>query len=113
MPDAPEPAAAAPIIPLPGEEAVFAALADTTRRRLLKALSDGKPRTMMGLARALDVKRDNVRKHLEALCKFGLALMEENPDDGHRMLYRLAPWIRVEAIADIAWMHFGCGTLRL
>ncbi|WP_067968117.1 ArsR/SmtB family transcription factor [Nocardiopsis trehalosi] len=61
--------------PPPGpsaDEAVFAALADPTRRAVLDALAAHGPATATGLARRLPVTRQAVAKHLAVLERAGL-----------------------------------------
>ena len=53
-------------------DAVFAALADPTRRRLLTRLRQGGPRTATDLARDLPMSRQAVVHHLQALDGAGL-----------------------------------------
>ena len=48
-------------------DAVFSALADPTRRRVIEALASGSPVTSTGLAAELPVTRQAVAKHLAAL----------------------------------------------
>jgi DNA-binding transcriptional ArsR family regulator len=47
--------------------AVFEALADTTRRRIVEMLSDGQTMTVSGITRHFDVSRQAVAKHLGIL----------------------------------------------
>jgi len=56
----------------PEVDAVFAALADPTRRRLLDQLSDQGPMTATELATSYSVSRQAVVKHLGALTAAGL-----------------------------------------
>jgi len=51
---------------------VFAALADGTRRRLLRAVVDGGPTTATALSSELPVTRQAVAKHLGVLRQAGL-----------------------------------------
>ncbi len=55
------------ISPAKGIDAVFAALADPTRRRVLEKLSRGGTVTASGLAGKLPISRQAVSKHLAAL----------------------------------------------
>lgn len=84
---------------MPGESelAVFRAIADPTRRRLLEALGEG-PLPVSRLAAAFPVSRPAVSKHLRLLREAGLVAEER---DGRRRLYRLQP----EALAVIrVWL---------
>jgi DNA-binding transcriptional ArsR family regulator len=51
---------------------VFDALADATRRQVLRALADGGPQTPTELADHLPVSRQAVSKHLDVLGRAGL-----------------------------------------
>jgi DNA-binding transcriptional ArsR family regulator len=51
---------------------VFAALADPTRRSVLRAVAEGGPRTATELAAALPVSRQAIAKHLGILQEAGL-----------------------------------------
>jgi DNA-binding transcriptional ArsR family regulator len=79
-------------------DAVFAALADPTRRAVILALSEGGPVTATRLAAELPVSRQAVAKHLEALAEAGLAEGERHGREKH---YRLTPAPLAEAAA---WM---------
>jgi ArsR family transcriptional regulator, cadmium/lead-responsive transcriptional repressor len=78
--------------------AVFAALADPTRRRIVGALAEGRPVTASSLAAELPVTRQAVAKHLAALRDAGLACAESV---GRETRYRLTPAPFAEAMA---WM---------
>jgi len=79
-------------------DAIFSALADPTRRAVIRALSDSGPVTATQLAAELPVTRQAVAKHLEALVEAGLAQGERS---GREMRYRLTPAPLTEAMA---WM---------
>ena len=55
-----------------GDDRVFAALADPTRRRLLEAVVAGGPATATELATRLPITRQAVAKHLGVLREAGL-----------------------------------------
>ncbi len=54
------------------EDRVFAALADTTRRRLLRRLAQSSPRTATQLANEFPISRQGITKHLDQLAHAGL-----------------------------------------
>lgn len=88
----------------PGADAVFAALADPTRREVLRHLAAG-PVTQTELAGRLPVSRQAVAKHLATLAEAGLVVPERT---GREVRYRLTPGPMVEAaswMADVgsAW----------
>jgi DNA-binding transcriptional ArsR family regulator len=57
---------------LPDPDAVFDALADATRRQVLRDLADRGPQTPTELADHLPVSRQAVSKHLDVLGRAGL-----------------------------------------
>ena len=68
-------------------EAVFAALAEPTRRSILSALAAHGPTTATGLAAQLPISRQAITKHLELLAAAGLVLAE--PGERRRIRYRV------------------------
>ena len=78
--------------------AVFAALADPTRRAVVRALARRPTVTASALARELPVTRQAVAKHLAALAAAGLVTATRA---GRETRYRLTP----DPLDDaIAWM---------
>ena len=77
---------------------VFAALADPTRRRVVRALAERPSVTASSLAAELPVSRQAVAKHLAALREAGLAVGEPV---GRETRYRLTPAPMAEAMR---WM---------
>ena len=69
-------------------DAIFTALADATRRRVIRALSEQGPATATGLAANLPVTRQAVTKHLRVLENTGLVRHEKR---GREVLYELDP----------------------
>jgi DNA-binding transcriptional ArsR family regulator len=78
--------------------AVFAALADPTRRSVVQSLSAGSTVTASKLARDLPITRQAVAKHLAALDHAGLVAAERRGRETH---YRLTPAPLTEAAS---WM---------
>lgn len=79
-------------------DAVFAALADPTRRRLLDELSEGGPRSATELAPGYAMSRQAVVKHLGVLADAGLVTARR---DGRDVRYQLEP----DSLADAtAWL---------
>lgn len=77
---------------------VFAALADPTRRRVVRLLVDQPTVTASALADGLPITRQAVTKHLVGLAEAGLVHAEKS---GREMQYTLTP----DALADaMAWM---------
>ena len=77
--------------------AVFGALADPMRRRLLSAIAEH-PATATELATALPISRQAVAKHLSSLSQAGLL---ESERTGRDVRYRVTP----EPLSDaVSWM---------
>jgi DNA-binding transcriptional ArsR family regulator len=68
--------------------AVFTALADPTRRAVVRRLSQGGTATASSLATELPVTRQAIAKHLGALREAGLVVAEPA---GREVRYRLTP----------------------
>ena len=79
-------------------DAVFAALADPTRREVIRALSMRGPSTATGLAASLPVTRQAVTKHLGTLADAGLVTATRR---GRERLYRISPQPLTVAVS---WM---------
>ena len=79
-------------------DAVFAALADPTRRQVIRALSQRGPLTATGLAAGLTVTRQAVAKHLEALAAAGLVTATRS---GREKMYQISPRPLTDAVS---WM---------
>lgn len=79
-------------------EAVFDALADATRREVMRRLADTGAQTATDLAGELPVSRQAVAKHLSALAEAGLVTSERA---GREVRYRLTPGPLTEAMG---WM---------
>jgi DNA-binding transcriptional ArsR family regulator len=80
-----------------GGDAVFSALADPTRRRLLSAIAEH-PATATELAGGLPISRQAVVKHLSALSEAGLL---ERRRAGREVRYRVTPAPLSDAVS---WM---------
>ena len=74
-------------------DAVFSALGDPTRRRVVRLLSRG-PSTATELAGDLPISRQAIAKHLSALDEAGLVRAERS---GREVRYRLTPGPMAEA----------------
>ena len=98
MPQA-HPAAGAQPIGDAAAGAVFAALADPTRRHLVAKLAEHGGATATGLAAELPISRQAVAKHLAALGGAGLV---EGRRRGRETLYELRPQRLDEAAEWIA-----------
>jgi len=78
--------------------AVFAALADPTRRDVVQSMAGGSTVTASALARDLPVSRQAIAKHLALLHDAGLVAAERRGRETH---YRLTPAPLTEAAS---WM---------
>jgi len=83
------------------EPAVFRAIADPTRRRLLEVLRGG-PLSVNRLAESFPVSRPAISKHLRCLREAGLVSEERQ---GRRRLYRL----QARALAEVRGWVDGFG----
>lgn len=68
--------------------AIFAALGDRTRLRLLSMLCDGAPRSIARLTEGADVSRQAITKHLRVLKQAGLVRDVRRGRENH---FQLAP----------------------
>jgi DNA-binding transcriptional ArsR family regulator len=84
--------------PLDATDAVFAALADPTRRQLLASLGTHGEASATELARSLPVTRQAVQKHLGVLAAAELVATRR---EGREVLYRPTPAPMSDAMA---WM---------
>ena len=78
-------------------DAVFAALADPTRRDVVRALGQA-PTSASELAVRMPVSRQAIAKHLASLAAAGLV---DSTRDGRQVRYRLTPGAFGDAVA---WM---------
>lgn len=65
---------------------VFAALGDDTRLHIVARLSSGGPQSIVRLTDSVDVSRQAVTKHLEALAEAGLV---RSTKDGRERIWQL------------------------
>ena len=80
-------------------DAVFNALADDTRRQVVRRLAQDGPLSPTRLATGLPVTRQAVAKHLQALSDAGLV---ESERVGREVQYRLTPAPLTEAAGWLA-----------
>jgi DNA-binding transcriptional ArsR family regulator len=88
--------------------AVFAALSDPTRRRMLDALMQDGTTSVPKLTSELPITRQAVAKHLAALDQAGLIERIDPRPPGREVRYQLRPFGLREAAdwltqADVAW----------
>ncbi len=79
-------------------EAVFEALADSTRRQVMRLLAETGPATATELAGDLPITRQAVAKHLATLAEAGLVTSDRH---GRETRYQLTPEPLAEAVS---WM---------
>jgi DNA-binding transcriptional ArsR family regulator len=85
-------------------EKVFAAIADPTRRTVIRLLSEDGPGSATELAGRLPVSRQAVSKHLAALAEAGLVEVAEV--EGREKRFRLTPAPLADAaswMASVGW----------
>jgi DNA-binding transcriptional ArsR family regulator len=85
-------------------EKVFSAIADPTRRTVIRLLSEQGPRSATELAERLPVSRQAVAKHLTALAQAGLVEVAEI--EGREKRFRLTPAPLADAaswMASVGW----------
>jgi DNA-binding transcriptional ArsR family regulator len=100
-------------LPAINADTVFAALGDPARRRILQTLADGQPRSATALAPAAGKRFDATLKHLVALRQAGFVVSKQDPTDGRRQAYTLAPSVRVATGPEGRTMDFGYCVVRL
>lgn len=93
-------------------DTVFAALGDPTRRRILLAMADGKPRTATAVTSFSGKRFDATLKHLIALRNAGLIVAAQDAADGRRQAYTLAPSVIVTDAPEGKTMDFGYCMVR-
>ncbi|MDB6028705.1 MAG: hypothetical protein JWM68_4928 [Verrucomicrobiales bacterium] len=57
-------------------------------------------------------RRHTLLKHFKVLCKSGILLPKENPNDLRQPLYALVPSVVVCETEDAVTVDFGCRALR-
>ncbi|MFD7436527.1 ArsR/SmtB family transcription factor [Streptomyces sp. NPDC059861] len=78
---------------------VFAALANATRREVLRLLRDGGPQPVQALADHFDMRRPSLSEHLKVLRDAGLVSEQRS---GRQRIYRL----EAAPLADVQdWLH--------
>ena len=77
-------------------DTVYFLLGDPGRRKLLRLLFEKPLQTGLELANGNIYKRDGILKQLVELRSAGLVVAHENPGDGRRQLYSLAPGLPLE-----------------
>ena len=87
--------------------AVFAALADDTRRQVVRLLSEG-PRRAGELASAAGTSAPTMSRHLRALLRANLVTDERGAEDARARVFRLRPdsLVAVQAWLDQLRAHW-------
>ncbi|MFE9607795.1 ArsR/SmtB family transcription factor [Streptomyces sp. NPDC006012] len=81
------------------EDRVFAALANATRREVLRLLRDGGPQPVQALADHFAIRRPSLSEHLKVLRGAGLVSEERS---GRQRIYRL----EAAPLAELQdWLH--------
>ena len=88
-------------------DAVFVALSDATRRRVLELLSSEGNATATQLAGAFPVTRQAIAKHLQVLAEAGLAASERRGRETHWSMTPSALGPAIAWMSDLADTGFG------
>jgi len=81
------------------EDRVFAALANATRREVLRLLRERGPQPVQALADHFDMRRPSLSEHLKVLREAGLVSEQRS---GRQRIYRL----EAAPLADVQdWLH--------
>ena len=88
------------LAPKPDIAALFAALGEPTRLRLVDALSDGSAQSIAALANGLPISRQALTKHLKVLEAAGVTRSRR---EGRETVYRIDPG---GLIAAEQWIAF-------
>ena len=113
MPDATSPTSVNPSTPTWDEDLFFETFADRARRRLLLSLARSGAQPAADLTGAAGKRLDATLKHLITLRAAGLVVQQDNPRDGRKYLYALAPNVPLTKTETGAALDFGFLTVRL
>jgi hypothetical protein len=91
---------------------VFFLFGHPMRRRILQSLASGKMKTAIDTLPGAGARRHTYLKQFSILCKAGVLIQKENPNDGRRPLYQLAPGVVVCVTTDSFTLDFGGGGIR-
>jgi DNA-binding transcriptional ArsR family regulator len=94
------------------EDLIFEALADRPRRRILVVLAARGPTTASDLTGATNRRLDATLKQLVWLRNAGLVVQKENPGDGRKCLYALAPNVPLTQTEKGKALDFGFLAVR-
>lgn len=98
--------------PAVSDDALYLALAESVRRRLIRALADGQPRTAAELTANSGRALDATLKYLIHLRAAGTVIMFKNPTGSQRNRYKLNPAIPVTK-TETGWeIDFGYCVVR-
>ena len=87
---------------------VFLMISDPFRRAVIRALAHGGMKVAADLGWAKGIGRHNKLKHLAALCKAGMVVQKENPNDRRQPLFGLSPSAVVCRTEKAVTVEFGC-----
>lgn len=94
-------------------DTVYEALGEPSRRRILVALFDGRPRRAAELGSAIGKRLDTTVKHLDVLKKAGMVVTADDPTDRRRQVYTLAPFAKTETTPQGRTIDFGYCLMRI
>ena len=113
MPDATSSANGSGNVPAWDKDLIYSTLADPARRQLLVAMAAMGPQPAADLVGASGKRLDATLKHLASLRAAKLVVQQENPRDGRKYLYALAPNVPVTRTEKGLVLDFGFVTVRL
>ncbi|MDB6027652.1 MAG: hypothetical protein JWM68_3875 [Verrucomicrobiales bacterium] len=93
-------------------DTVFRVVNDPMRRRIIRALAGGGWKTALELGVGPGSRRHTVLKHFTVLCKSGIVVRKENPQDARKPLHGLAPGVVVCQGEKSFTVDFGRGMIR-
>lgn len=101
-----------PTVNLDDEERIFAALADSTRRKILLTLVESSPKTATQLAQDFPITRQGIIKHLDLLADAGLVQTQVRGREKQYVI-RLEPLDGVKAWLDALGAKWDARLARL
>jgi predicted transcriptional regulator len=88
-------------------------LADPVRRRILEMLANGQALAVSQIAPTVGRRLDATLKHVMILRDAGFVTFAPDVSDSRRLLYALAPSVRVTDTPEGRTMDFGCCVVRM
>lgn len=93
--------------------ALFAGVAHTSRLKLLSVIAHGQPQAASELKVCVGLRLHGTVKHLALMREAGLLTMANDPRDGRRQVYQLAPAVPFTNTEQGGSIDFGFMLLRV